>query len=274
MGLDELIEFSEEHSHATEQRLFIKNKELDFDTVVFVEDEISTGNTILNAIKKFEQKKHISNYYVASFANWQSKEDKGVFEKFSKENNLNVTFVALHTGELKDRYAKLDLVETNIHEKSNNKSDFTELEYVGYYDTRGGITESELRENYKLCDRIADDILTHVDKDDKLEILGTEEFMAFPLRIAKNLEDNDLICKYHATTRSPIQASENSIVKDWTKLPSAYDKDRVTYIYNMRERNYDKLIVITDGDKTDDSFKDAIKEFGKPVILVRCHTNG
>ena len=53
LNLHELINFQEEHCHAPEQRLFIRDKDIDFDSVVFIEDEISTGNTILNFIKKF-----------------------------------------------------------------------------------------------------------------------------------------------------------------------------------------------------------------------------
>ena len=53
-GVDYIF-FSEEHSHATEQKL-VKD-DLDkviekIDRIVFVEDEVSTGKTILNIIKR------------------------------------------------------------------------------------------------------------------------------------------------------------------------------------------------------------------------------
>ena len=271
LDCQELINFQEEHSHATEQRLFIKDADIDFDTVVFVEDEISTGNTILNAIKKFENKKHIKNYYVLSFANWQSKEDKGVFSEFEKERNLNVKFIALHTGELKNRYAMLDMPETNIHASvGSSLNSMVEIDYYDCYDARSGITSEELKENYQTCSKIAEEVLNFVESGDKVEVIGTEEFMGFPLRVAKEIEESGVECKFHATTRSPIQSSEESIIKDWSKPPSAYESDRVTYLYNMTNRDYNKIVVVTDGELRED-FKKAFEKFGVSVIFIKVH---
>ena len=49
----EYLFFSEEHSHATEQKLVkndIDSAVDDIDRIVFIEDEVTTGNTILNII--------------------------------------------------------------------------------------------------------------------------------------------------------------------------------------------------------------------------------
>jgi len=56
-GVDYLF-FSEEHSHATEQKLVKNDIEsiiYDIDRIIFVEDEVTTGNTILNIIMILEK---------------------------------------------------------------------------------------------------------------------------------------------------------------------------------------------------------------------------
>ena len=55
----------------------------------------------------------------------------------------------------------------------------------------------------------------------------------------------------HATTRSPIglcDAPGYPIRSGW-KLPSFYEEERTTYVYNLKE--YDTVIVLSDTKKTD-----------------------
>ena len=60
-GTENLLTFEEEHSHATTQKLLCvegvtDNDISDYDTVVFVDDELTTGNTIINFIKCHQMK--------------------------------------------------------------------------------------------------------------------------------------------------------------------------------------------------------------------------
>ena len=70
--------FSEAHSHATEQKLVkddIDRVINDIDRIVFIEDEVTTGNTIMNIIKiitKEYQKK--TKFAVASLLNGMTEE--------------------------------------------------------------------------------------------------------------------------------------------------------------------------------------------------------
>ena len=90
----QLITFEEEHSHATTQRLFTWNKN-DFnfnsvDFILFVEDEISTGNTILNFIREFKRQ-DVANknvkFGVASICNWQNEKNRNILmKKISKDS--------------------------------------------------------------------------------------------------------------------------------------------------------------------------------------------
>ena len=100
-----MVEFEEVHSHAVEQILY-GNEELfnNADYIVFAEDEVTTGNTILNCVKKMNLN---CKFIVASLLNcmdenelnnfkeynispvWLTKTDKEGFENLVKHSNIN-----------------------------------------------------------------------------------------------------------------------------------------------------------------------------------------
>lgn len=109
-----LFNFDEEHSHAVEQAIHI-SKELEQDNlllraknVIFVDDEISTGNTIINFVNKFKQLAPNAMYIVASVCNWQSKQNKQRF----RDNNIES--VALITGECKKDTVKIEAQSVDL----------------------------------------------------------------------------------------------------------------------------------------------------------------
>lgn len=98
-----ILEFKEEHSHATEQLLYGDLQKLkNCDRILFVDDEISTGKTILNFVKELEKIKHFK-YTVASFLNLQSDEDKVRFQQ------MEIQTRALIFGKIKDKAKKIDI---------------------------------------------------------------------------------------------------------------------------------------------------------------------
>src|SRR5699024_8839894 len=85
-----LISYEEEHSHATSQKLYGDlNQLIKCDRIIFVEDEISTGRTILNFIKEFDKLDLNLKYSVASLLNWQNDEWTAIF----KRNHINTYYV-------------------------------------------------------------------------------------------------------------------------------------------------------------------------------------
>ena len=261
LNLQELINFQEEHCHAPEQRLFIRDKDIDFDSVVFIEDEISTGNTILNFIRKFDTVRKIKHFYVVSFANWQSKED---LDKFI---GIPIKFISLASGTIKDKSVTLSVDCNDYIVYNDNEVQLNFLSCMGYHDARGGITPEELCQNYQICDILSDRIEKNITHNDTVEVIGTEEFMGFPLRVAKVLEDRGYTVNYHATTRSPIQTASDCIITDGSNVESAYEVSRINYLYNMKDRDYTKIVVISDG-RFSSEFISSIKAFNKPVIFV------
>ena len=248
-----IIEFFEEHSHAKQQLLygrkeFFKN----IDRVMFVEDEITTGHTILNAVNQLKSINPNLKYSVASILNWQDEES----EKKYKE--LGIDTYCLIKGKIKDVNAKVDM--TPIEESKNEKV------------TDKKITCTNIK--CELCNSKENRIRTHLQKDvdeyskyiydiisekSKLAkevknienknvlVVGTEEFMYEPMLFASYLEKNTKNnIKYCATTRKPIEVSNenNYILNTRNKLSSAYDEQRTTYFYNLEKSDY--VFIIAD----------------------------
>lgn len=252
-----LIEFREEHSHATEQYLYGDLEAMPpFDYVLFVEDEISTGKTILNFITEFKKLKPGLKFGVASICNWQNEENKAVY----RANNID-TF-ALIQGELKDANAKMEVevkesdVDYSGHQSHPDRCKYSTL-HMGknpfLVERTGRI--SAIDEYEEVLDKAFDEADKFIGKSKDILVLGTEEFMYFPMLLGEVLENFGRRVHTHATTRSSIDILEGSSdiheeIVNKSKLHSAYDESRDTYIYNLRK--YDKVIIVTDAAITDE----------------------
>lgn len=241
----ELVRFEEEHSHATTQKLLTyKDNIIDlkqYDYILFIDDEISTGNTILNFIKEIDKLYKNMKYGVASICNWQNEEN---IEKFKE---LNIDVYSLIQGNLIDEHKKLldtNLILQNSHKKLNALdiifSPVDSISRLGHKTSRN-IT-NRFKEVLSLIKRYGNEIYT-------IRIIGTEEYMYIPIRIGYMLEEKGYNVVCHSTTRSPIDiiTTENNkdTINSRYRLKSVYDKERENYIYNL-DITTDLTILITD----------------------------
>lgn len=287
---EKLFNFSEEHSHATEQLVYVNSKDKEeyhmktFDTIVFVDDEISTGKTIVNfvnALKQHDLVKDGVKYIVASICNWQDDKNKQLFI----ENNI--TGVSLIQGQLKDASVKMNVEsvadgETDLYSLADScgtEDHEIVIDDVPFnlflYNRCGHACEDDWSvSNYfakQAFEAIMEDMgKSGIDKQSaeklKIDVIGTEEFMHVPIIIGEALERVTKDVTFHATTRSPIDICRESIelnnndikkgIMHRYKIHSAYDKDRVNYIYNLYKA--DKVYVITDSLDVTDRFKQDI----------------
>lgn len=242
-----LIRFEEEHSHATSQMLYCDLEKLkSINTLVFVDDEITTGNTILNFIEAIENLGLQFKYVVASFLNWQSNNYRQIFQ------DREIETISLVKGTIKDIYAKVPVGDSKLTTPTQRN----------YKDTVLKLTESN-NFNFKK-ERMGGKPLTRLgaNLDEELNnlclssnsqvlVLGTEEFMTAGLLFAEKLESQySCHVRFQATTRSPIQdvAVPDYAINECIQLPSVYDLNRNTYLYNINYRInlYTDVIIVTD----------------------------
>lgn len=221
------ISFKEEHSHAINQKLYWDEDKIpEYDTILFVEDEITTGKTIINFIDRFKKINKNTNFYVTSILNWQNKEN------INKYKDLNIKTIYLVKGEIKERISKIKVNEikkedffhsnqTNfeniLSNKNNPRLGLTREEFLDYIETIPNLTKYN---------------------SENITIIGTEEFMYKAILLANNLDTT-----VRSTTRSPIVTSQEDcyLIQDGIILPSFYDSKRKTFLYNI-DKDVDNII--------------------------------
>ena len=247
-----IIEFKEEHSHATEQYLFGNIDQVpQFDYILFVDDEISTGNTILNFIHEFNELNSNVKYGVASICNWQNAENK------SKYSKLGIDIFYIIGGTIKDIHQKMpdEIAKQTINTIDDNSA--RQISKVNYYTINHNIFYKERtgrfpkdKEYNDIIPKIINVAKSIVAKSKNILVIGTEEFMRIPIEVANKLSNMGYNVVTQSTTRSSIDILKyntgdykNELVNK-SVINSPYDSSRITYIYNLKE--YDKIIVISD----------------------------
>ena len=266
------LNFFEEHSHATDQK--IVKDDLDgivpkIDRIIFVEDEISTGRTILNAVGIIEKgyNKKLS-FSVLSILNGMSKENLLEYET----RKIDVLYLrkvessgfeeAAESFKKSGKYFRGNCAETGLKI----------VECTGFLDSRRLV---DAREYEKSCEILANQVSEKIDfgKSKKILVIGTEEFMYPAIFVGKRLEDSGLSVMTHSTTRSPISVfeEENYALNARHELISVYENSRTTFLYNIY--TYDKVLVLTDS-KMDEkggifSLVNALETKNVDVTVVR-----
>ncbi|MBQ8967906.1 phosphoribosyltransferase domain-containing protein [Ruminococcus sp.] len=250
------IEFQEEHCHATEQKLSAQGFAAalyNTDTVIFVDDELSTGKTLVNMIEQLRKAFPILSRKVivaASVINRMSDEniqrlaDHGmVCRQLLKIDNIDYTDTV-------NSYAITGAAELPEFDDTDDviKSAYL-LKDEGEHSPRTGVVIGEYIDSILARHSFitaADSSMIPAGRN--IVVLGTEECMYPGLLIAERLEQSGAYdsVKFHATTRSPIGicTDEGYPIFNGYKLQSFYEKGRQTHLYDLDK--YDSALIITD----------------------------
>ena len=273
-GVDYLY-FSESHSHATEQKLV--KTDLDkiigkTDRIVFIEDEVTTGNTILNIVRLI-QKTYAQpvSFAVASILNGMNEE---ALENY-KNLKIPVHYLVKTAHDTYTEIAEQYQADGTCHictkpqekEVEQQKEVQQQIEMqqtkeaqqpIEVQEISGWINARRLHtaDTYKqACEQLWQEIqqkygYTKYTKETetgrRILVLGTEEFMYPALYVGAKLEEAGYTVRMHATTRSPIAVSKEEKYPLHTRyeLASLYDKNRITFVYDLTE--YEEVLVLTD----------------------------
>lgn len=303
--------FEESHSHATSHLLLPEDPALlsGEGPLVLVDDEFSTGNTVLNTVRDLHGRYPRRRYVVVALVDMRSAADAGRLEAFAREIGARVDLVAAASGsvrlpegvlekgqELVARYEAESAAEgrTSAAAPSGLFAQFpAPLEGVADTSlsgargtaratptgpqpegerTRPHITRVDLRWPAGLPDggrhgftpahrarleaalpamaaRIAE-ALPHNAR--RVHILGFEELMYAPLRLARELERNAGVeVRYSTTTRSPVLAVDDPGYAIRTRLAFPAHDDPADgpgerYAYNVAGAGFDAVVVVVD----------------------------
>ena len=232
--------FEEEHSHATSHQLYPTMGDWlkPGGTVVLVDDELSTGRTVVNTISALHSAMPQTHWVVATLIDLRSPADRASFDTLAASLGTSVTVVALSAGAIvlpPDVAARAEAVLEAVAARSAlptapgpvwddgaTPGEIVVLDVAvdPVRSARYGLDLSELSAGVDAdatARRIADATRPLLRHGHTL-VLGSEEFIALPLRVADHLDrsatatSNDTgntgtgTVRFSTTTRSPIAA--------------------------------------------------------------------
>ncbi len=269
----EYLFFSEEHSHATEQKLV--KTDLDrimpqTDRIIFIEDEITTGKTILNIVSVLRRTYPKGPAFsAASILNGMPEENLLA----CREQGIRLHYLVKTDHSAYPDRAALFSGTGNYHGcMTGDAGPFPVLMVRGRMDARR-LTNASAYE--KACQALWDAVRQRIGtvSGRRLLVVGTEEFMYPALLVGKRLEEagNTVLC--HSTTRSPIAASPEADYPfhDRYELKSLYDRERKTFLYDIGF--FDRVFIVTDAPEGEtegiNSLVNALGSRNDSITLIR-----
>ncbi|MNW41092.1 hypothetical protein D3C74_182190 [compost metagenome] len=285
------IVFEEEHSHASAHRCYITDNHFlkGTETVVLVDDEITTGKTALNIIRDLHAKSPRYKYIVASLLDWRSEEDIERFNQVERELGISITCVTFLQGRIVVNGGPVDRPssETCVNSKSEPTilhysidHMFKYIPFVSSFEDgtknvrpylmetgRFGITGND---RSAIDDRISKcaSVLKSQRCGQRTLCMGTGEFMYLPMRIAAEMGEG---ISYQSSTRSPIHPfdDDNYAIRNVYSFQSQDDRSVSNFFYNINSGMYDEVFVFLERVSSSEMLTpltDALKGTGIPII--------
>lgn len=256
IGITPSFVFEEEHSHATSHKVYAPSGMLEeAETIVLIDDEISTGNTLLNLVCALDDQFPGKNYASLSILDWRNRSQKEKLEEMANGRNISLKVLSLMAGHF-DLLHSIAPEEPELIPLSSDGCRLPDVELAGEkltvgsktgqqyisYTGRFGITSKEHDEIAVWAESAAQQV---VGTSDKALVIGVGENMYLPLRFALALGGNPLV---QTTTRSPIFASQTAgyPIKEKANfmLPDAEGVSQ--FIYNLNELDIDRIYLLAE----------------------------
>ncbi|MEW2436697.1 phosphoribosyltransferase [Streptomyces caniferus] len=280
-GVAQVGGFEEEHSHATSHLLLPEDRALlaGDGPLVLVDDEFSTGRTVLNTIKALHARFPRERYVVVALVDMRSDADRSHLEKFAADLGARVDLVALAAGGVQLPADVLtrgqELVAAQEASAAQQPpapggrgADVVRVDLgwpAGLPDGgRHGFTPSQRARLETALPGMATRIAQRLDGARRILVLGNEELMYAPLRMAEALdallaEEKDGAERgvfFSTTTRSPVLAVDDPGYAIRTRLSfPAHDQPAdgpgERYAYNVAAgsdptRRFDAIVAVVD----------------------------
>lgn len=271
------LDFQEEHSHATAHRVLAPVEVVaEPRPVVLVDDELSTGRTAVNTIRALHALAPRPSYTVAALLDLRPEAARAAFDALADELGVPVTTAALFGGRLhvpdEAIRAAAPLVEAGNpplalrdgHPVQRLAAAWpTGLPLGGRHGWGPELAEPLGTALKPLAETLAD-VLAGLPRPlggwtsepRRVLVLGTEELMYVPMRLAAALADRfgtDAEVRSQSTTRSPVVPLDRDgyAVRCALRFPAPDEPQRDSFVYNVSPagaggESYDAIVVVCD----------------------------
>lgn len=244
-GWEPVVTFREDHSHAVHHRIVHRDHDylLDDHPVVFVDDELTTGHTILAAVAAIQARAPRSDYLVASFLDWRDGEARAAFAEAERRLHTTITVRSLVTGQV-TLTGEPATAPPGRDPHTVGIERPLEIEHLVDFANSTGrhgwdvVDQAALTARVEATARVLESSRT----GPRTLVLGTDEFMYAPLRVALSLGEG---VAFQSTTRSPIVAAnvEGYPIRHKTTFSNPAVAGLDSYVYNVAIGMYDDIFV-------------------------------
>ncbi|MFD6340933.1 phosphoribosyltransferase [Streptomyces sp. NPDC060131] len=239
--------FEESHSHATSHLLLPEDPELlaSDGPLVLVDDEFSTGNTVLNTIRALHERYPRGWYVIVALVDMRSAADQGRLAEFAEEIGARVDLITLASGTVRLPDGVLEKGRALVAEQeaeavapspvdgapaTGSPEAHASPEVPGSPEVRAtgvarvalewpagvpdggrhGFTPAHRAALEAALPAMAAETAAGLGDARRVLVLGFEELMYAPLRLAEALErSSDAEVRFSTTTRSPVLAVDD-----------------------------------------------------------------
>ncbi|UZM99041.1 phosphoribosyltransferase family protein [Lysinibacillus sp. MHQ-1] len=227
--IEPFVTFEEEHSHATSHRIYTEEPNVlqQAKRIVLIDDEITTGNTVINIIETLKKKfPDVKQYVVLSILDWRSEQQRIVFQQLEEQWEISIKFISIMCGtfnctgvpSLTSVQPKVTTIATRDITLLPIKDSIDRLFYYSVAENgkinnqpylkatgRFMLTSKQHFEQMNMLQAIAKQ-LKELRTDGPALVIGTGEFMYVPMQIASYLGEG---VYFQSSTRSPIYCTDD-----------------------------------------------------------------
>lgn len=234
------IEFTEAHSHAPAIGLHLPNDAIlcrrfsQAQTLVLIDDELSTGNTFVNLIHTLQARGlKLKQVIMVSLTDFAGKHSAEIAEAIRP---LNVYRLSLLQGEWHYRAERPSPTPSHWKTQSARRISLPgEPDLAARSGTDRILTfTAAVRKIYKQW----------LSSHRRLLILGCGEFMYPPYRLAAEVATHGIEVDFCATTRSPIRCWGE--IHNRLEWPDPYGEGIGNFLYNYRRNRYDAVWLVSE----------------------------
>ncbi|MFJ7953781.1 phosphoribosyltransferase family protein [Lysinibacillus sp. NPDC096418] len=266
--IEPFVTFEEEHSHATSHRVYSEQPErlLQAKRIVLVDDEITTGNTVVNIIETLRKKfPFVKHYTVLSILDWRSEQQQTVFKRLEDEWDLTIDFISIIGGQftsigeptLSSKQVEITTQEAQemtllsvkepIEQKRYRSIAENGVENTAPYMLATGrfVLTVEQHAEQKNTIKSTAEQLKKLRSGGPALVIGTGEFMYIPMQIATYLGEDVYV---QSTTRSPIYCSgeKGYTITEKIAFESPENNGVENYLYNIQSYPYSELFLVVE----------------------------
>lgn len=269
-GVDPVGGFEEEHSHATSHLLLPEDPRLlaGDGPLVLVDDEFSTGTTVLNTVRALHATHPRDHYVVVALVDLRTADDRARLTEAAAELGARLDLVATADGGvllppdvLTRAQALIEAAGPEAPLPGGGPAPVERVELAWPADLpdggRHGFTPGHRARLEQLLPGLAAALATRI-TGERVLVLGFEELMYAPLRLAGALAGvlGEQRVRFSTTTRSPVLAVDDAGYAIRTRLAFASHDDPADgpgerYAYNVApgddvSRRFDSVVLVVD----------------------------